>query len=107
MNLNLSGLTTYTTPRDIIACPPGATNYPEFESGSPCDRTWRKQSKAEARLGLNWARPKGMHQATRERLMSIIWGCEGRRETALASYLDAMLQRHPSLRGDPLLRGED
>ncbi|MEP7247634.1 MAG: hypothetical protein ABI885_28660 [Gammaproteobacteria bacterium] len=53
------------------------------QSGDLCDRTWRKQAKAEAKLGPNWARPKGMHATTRERVMSIIWGCEERRDAAI------------------------
>lgn len=72
------------------------------QSGDSIDRTWRKQSKAEAKLGPNWQRPKGMHDTTRERLLSIIWDCEERREMALAGYLDTMMRRHPSLRDDLL-----
>ena len=67
-------------------------------------RTWRTQAKAEQKLGPNWQRPKGMHDTTRERLMSIIWDCEEQRDAALASHLEAMMQRHPSLRDDPVLR---
>ena len=74
------------------------------QSGDLCDRTWRKQAKAEAKLGPNWARPKGIHATTRDRLLSIIWECEERREMALGVFLDAMMARHPSLRSDPLLR---
>ena len=74
------------------------------QSGDLCDRTWRKQSKAEAKLGLYWARPKGMHHATRERLLSIIWACEERREADLSRFLESMMQRHPSLRGDPMFK---
>ena len=74
------------------------------QSGDLIDRTWRKQSKAEAKLGPNWARPKGMHETTRERLLSIIWGCEERRDDALSDFLDSMMHRHPSLRADPLFR---
>jgi hypothetical protein len=73
------------------------------QSGDLCDRTWRKQAKAEAKLGPNWTRPKGMHQATRERLMAIIWRCEERRETALASYIESMMRRCPGLQGDRML----
>lgn len=75
------------------------------QCGDLCDRTWRKQAKAEAKLGPNWTRPKGMHATTRERLMSIIWACEETRDRALAGFLSALMQRHPSLRADPLLRG--
>lgn len=74
------------------------------QSGDLCDRTWRKQAKAEAKLGPNWARPKGMHVATRERLLSIIWDCEKRRDIALSGCLDSMMRRYPSLRADPLFR---
>lgn len=70
-----------------------------------CDRTWRKQAKAEARLGPHWTRPKGMHEATRERLLAIIWDCDERRDAALSGYMDAMMRRYPALREDPLLRG--
>ena len=73
------------------------------QSGDALDRTWRKQSKAEAKLGPDWSRPKGMHAATRERFLSVIFDCEERRETALAGYLDAMMRRHQSLRDDPIL----
>jgi hypothetical protein len=74
------------------------------QSDDVCGRTWRKQAKAEAKLGPNWRRPKGMHDTTRERLLSIIWDCEERREEALAHFLSAFLVRHPSLRTDPLFR---
>ena len=75
------------------------------QSGDVLDRTWRKQAKVEAKLGPDWARLKGMHGATHERLLSIIWDCEERREAALSGYLDAILRRNPSLRCDSLLRG--
>jgi hypothetical protein len=39
-------------------------------------RAWRKQSKLERRLGDDWARPKGMHRVTYERLLSKVWECE-------------------------------
>lgn len=74
------------------------------QSGDLCDRTWRKQAKAEAKLGPNWTRPKGMHNATRERLLAIIWDCEERRDNALTLHLDALLRRYPMLRDDSLLR---
>ena len=72
------------------------------QSGDLCDRTWRKQAKVEAKLGPNWQRPKGMHDTTRERLLSIIWDCEERRDAALAGFLTSFLRRHPTLRNDPL-----
>lgn len=39
------------------------------QSEDACARTWRKQAKLEARLGDDWARPKGMHRSTHERLL--------------------------------------
>ena len=74
------------------------------QSGDLCDRTWRKQAKAEAKLGPNWAPPKGMHSSTRDRLLSIISDCEEMREAALVRYLGALMRRAPSLRSDPLFR---
>ena len=74
------------------------------QSGDLCDRTWRKQAKVEAKLRPNWARPKGMHKATHERMLSIIWDCEEQRDEALVGYLAGMMRRYPSLRGDPALR---
>ena len=68
------------------------------QSGDLCDRAWRKQAKAEAKLGPNWSRPKGMHAHTRERLLSIIFDCEERRDVALSGYLDGLMRQHPSLR---------
>ena len=56
-------------------------------------RMWRRQQKAEAKLGPDWARPKGMHEATRERLLSIIWECEEQRDGALANYVARMMGR--------------
>ena len=73
------------------------------QSGDALDRTWRKQHKAEAKLGPDWTRPKGMHETTRERLLSIIWDCEERRDAALSMHMEALMRRYPSLRGDPLL----
>lgn len=49
------------------------------QSDDPCGRAWDKQRKAEAKLGKYWSRPKGMHQTTHTRLVSIIWGCEDTR----------------------------
>lgn len=74
------------------------------QSEDLCGRTWRKQAKAEAKLGPTWTRPKGMHNATRERLLAIIWECDERRDAALSCYLEAMMRRHPGLREDPLLK---
>jgi len=50
-------------------------------------RGWRRQSKIERRLGANWARPKGMHHATHERLLDGIFDCEEHRDMALAGYM--------------------
>lgn len=74
------------------------------QSDDAMGRAWRRQAKIEAKLGPNWARPQGMHHATRERLLSVIWDCEARRDVALARFLDVMLRKHPELRSDPILR---
>ena len=74
------------------------------QSDDLCARMWRRQQKAEAKLGTNWARPKGMHEATRERLLGIIWDCDERRDVALRGYLSALLRRYPALRADPLIQ---
>ena len=73
------------------------------QSGDVCDRTWRKQAKAGTKLGPNWARPKGMHAATRERLVLIILECEKLRGAARTRHIDALMRRHTNLRSDPLL----
>jgi hypothetical protein len=57
------------------------------QSEDACGRAWRVQQKAEAKLGDGWARPKGMHRKTRERLLEIIWRCEERREVELALFM--------------------
>lgn len=49
-------------------------------------RSWRRQTKLEARLGPNWTRPKGMHTLTRARLLSAILACEQVRDDALCAY---------------------
>ena len=46
-------------------------------------RAWRKQQKAEAKLGEHWQRPRGMRTATYERLMQSIWDCEEERDATL------------------------
>lgn len=56
------------------------------QSEDALGRAWRKQSKAEAKLGKNWQRPKGMHRKTRERLLATIWDCEERRDNALCEF---------------------
>jgi hypothetical protein len=50
-------------------------------------RAWRRQHKAEARLGPDWERPKGMHTATYERVLSIIEDCEKAKDCALVAAL--------------------
>lgn len=50
-------------------------------------RNWRRQRKAEAKLGENWRRPKGMHLVTYDRLRSAIMRCEQEREAALYAYV--------------------
>jgi hypothetical protein len=67
------------------------------QSEDTLGRMWRKQSKAEAKLGENWQRPKGMHKATRERLLSIIWQCEEWRDEALAGHLATVMTRYRTL----------
>jgi hypothetical protein len=57
------------------------------QSEDACDRSWRIQRKAEAKLGENWARPKGMHHKTRERMLDIIWRCEELRDRELELYV--------------------
>jgi hypothetical protein len=74
------------------------------QSDDLCGRTWRRQRMVEVKLGPNWTRPKGMHAATRERLLSNIRDCEERRDAALAGHLAVLMRRCPSLRDDPLLR---
>jgi hypothetical protein len=75
------------------------------QSDDAMGRAWRKQATIEAVLGPNWTQPKGMHHATRERLLAVIWDCEERRDVALAQSLSAMMGRHPALRSNPLLSG--
>ncbi|WP_157275722.1 hypothetical protein [Pelomonas sp. Root1444] len=58
------------------------------QSDDEVGRSWRKQQKAERRLGgEGWMRPKGMHQTTRDRLTAIIIECEERRDNALAAFV--------------------
>lgn len=58
------------------------------QSLDECGRSWRKQSKLEDRLGEGWRKPKGMHKATRARILEAIWRCEGVREDALARFCE-------------------
>lgn len=53
-------------------------------------RAWRRQAKLEARLGTGWRRPKGMHHATRDRLLKGIWACEEKRDEALEAHLQRL-----------------
>ena len=46
-------------------------------------RVWRRQLKAESKLGANLARPKGMHDRTRTRLLEKIFECEMGRDDVL------------------------
>lgn len=57
------------------------------QSEDATGRAWRKQGKAEARLGENGERPKGMHQATYERLRAVMWQCEEARDIELAAFM--------------------
>lgn len=50
------------------------------------DRMWRKQSKIEGRLSVQWQRPKGMRLKTYDRLVQVLLTCEERRENAFASF---------------------
>lgn len=53
-------------------------------------RTWRKQSRLEARLGDHWSRPKGMRLRTYERLFAAVLACEEKREGALAVLVERL-----------------
>lgn len=48
-----------------------------------CARTWRKQSKLEAKLDTHGRKPKGMHWRTYERISQGIMQCEMARDDAL------------------------
>ena len=50
-------------------------------------RAWRKQRKAEARLGPDGARRKGMHGVTYARILEVIDDCEGTKDRALATVI--------------------
>ena len=50
-------------------------------------RTWRRQSKLERRLGDHWARPKGMHHATYDRIINSIVNFEAIRDQGLARLM--------------------
>lgn len=57
------------------------------QSDDDIGRAWRRQEKAEAKLGENWQRPKGMHRTTHERLLAVIMECEERRDATLAKFV--------------------
>lgn len=57
------------------------------QSEDALGRAWRKQHKAEAKLGPDGERPRGMHSATYERLSTIICECEELRDRAPGSVL--------------------
>lgn len=57
------------------------------QSDDALGRTWRRQQKLERRLGGRWGRPKGMHHATRARILEGIFQCEERRDAALLAYM--------------------
>lgn len=60
------------------------------QSEDDVGRAWRKQSKAEAKLGDDWSRPKGMHRATHHRLLESISECEEHRDQALLGFAARM-----------------
>ena len=52
------------------------------QSDDAMGRAWRKQAKIEEKPGPNWTRPKGMHDATRERPRHTASDREQRRDAA-------------------------
>jgi hypothetical protein len=62
------------------------------QSEDSLDRTWRKQSKIEARLGKNWRRPYGMRQRTYARLFDALIECEERRDQAFEIAASRLLR---------------
>lgn len=56
------------------------------QSEDACGRAWRGQQKVEGKLGPDWARPKGMHSRTRERLLERIWHFESVRDDAITAF---------------------
>lgn len=63
------------------------------QSEDALGRAWIKQRKAERKLGPGWARPKGMHATTRERLLNVILDCERQREEALFWFMERHFPR--------------
>lgn len=57
------------------------------QSEDATGRAWRRQQRLEAKLGDNWARPKGMHASTHKRLLEDIFECEQLRDLALIAYV--------------------
>lgn len=57
------------------------------QSEDPCSRSWRRQSRLEARLGPDWCRPRYMHQRTHERLLHDIHSCEDARDCELLAFI--------------------
>lgn len=53
-------------------------------------RAWRRQGKAERRLVDGYGRPKGMHAATYDRLLSVIEDCEEEKDAALFAAMERM-----------------
>ena len=53
-------------------------------------RAWRRQGKAEARIGEDYERPKGMRTTTYERLLAIIVDCESEKDFGFMAKLARM-----------------
>lgn len=62
--------------------------------GYATEGAWSKQRKAEAQLGSNGERPKGMHVATYARLWSTIIDCEAARSDDLLKILERWRRHH-------------
>jgi hypothetical protein len=45
-----------------------------------------------------------MHRRTYDRLLERLFGCEEQRDGAISTFLGRLMERHPSLRDDPLLQ---
>lgn len=73
--------------RRIFACRKCSRVAYAVQSDDSVDRAWRKQRKAEARIGEHWRRPKGMHKSTYSRLLATIRKCERRRDAAMLEFL--------------------